>query len=255
LSPGARDTVVVRATPIRRGVHRVADVQVRTRFPFGFFEKTRHTIEKTARTVIALPRRVDTGMLPDRILSRSGAIPLASAGPGDEYFALRHFREGDDPRTIVWRRSAKSGRLFVRENERVAAREVVVDVVIPVHAAPSMVESIIAMAGSVAEDLMAHGVACGLAAPGAELQPSLGGRHRTAFLTLLALLDVDAPKRTPALGRAARLIVTAAGHAAEHAHFVVEVRDDTLLSPKSDETARKDPRGARARSSPSRKAR
>jgi uncharacterized protein (DUF58 family) len=231
LGPGQTDTVIVRATPVKRGVHRIADLQVRTRFPFGFFEKTRHTIEKMSRTVVVLPRRVDTGMLPDRILSRSGAIPLASAGVGDEFFALRHFREGDDPRQIVWRRSAKSGRLFVRENERVAAREVVVDVVIPPSASDVLIESIIAMAGSVAEDLMAHGVATGLAAPGAELAPGLGGRHRTAFLTALALVDVKDAPRTPALGRAARLVVTGAGHNAGRANFVVEVPDESEKAP------------------------
>lgn len=231
LSPKTSEGVVVRAVPRTRGVHTVVDVQVRTRFPFGFFEKTRHAIPDRARSVVVFPRRVDTGMLPDRILSRSGVIPLMAAGPGDEFFSLRHFREGDDPRAVLWRRSAKSGRLFVRENERVAAREVVVDVVVPPTSSEAQREALLAMAGSVIEDLLARGVATGLAAPGVELAPALGARQRTAALTALALVDFTREKRAPALGRAARLVVTCAGFAAGRAAFTIEVKDEDIAPP------------------------
>lgn len=45
-------------------------------------------------------------------------------GPGDAFWQFRAYDPGDPPRSIDWRRSAKSGSVFVREKEWAAAESV-----------------------------------------------------------------------------------------------------------------------------------
>ena len=42
---------------------------------------------------------------------------MAQRGVGDEFFSLKNYEQGDDPRMLSWRRLAKTGRLYVKENE------------------------------------------------------------------------------------------------------------------------------------------
>jgi uncharacterized protein (DUF58 family) len=90
---------------------------IETRYPF-FLIRTRRKINQRT-DVIIWPRR---GTL-KRDLLRHGAAQCSRAAPSqtkggqDEFFGLREYRFGDDPRWIAWRRSA-SGKLVVREMSR-----------------------------------------------------------------------------------------------------------------------------------------
>lgn len=203
LSPGEARDVDVDFRPVRRGAHALTVLEARTAYPFGFFEKARTFPQEPAPGLVVLPARVDVGGLSRALLARLGDAPSRRVGPGDELFGLRPFRQGDDPRKIAWRRTAKTGRPVVRETEAVRSREVLLDLVLPPSSNEAAVEGAIAACGSLAEDLLAAQHAVGLRAPGVLLEPAPGARQRSAILVALALLDPLRP--APDVGRAGRV--------------------------------------------------
>jgi tetratricopeptide (TPR) repeat protein len=67
-------------------------------------------------------------MYPGReIFSRLGEAQIPSPGLGDEFFALRPYRAGDDVRRVHWRRVARTGRWVVVENEASAGVAVMLE--------------------------------------------------------------------------------------------------------------------------------
>ena len=108
--------------PEQRGLYPPEHLSAVTAFPFGFFEKER-TFDVSGRApLVVFPRRVEVAHAAAALRSRLGTAPTHRAGPGDEFFALRPFREGDDYRHVYWRRSARSARWVVRETEVWASR-------------------------------------------------------------------------------------------------------------------------------------
>jgi len=116
VAPGSSQVAAYRRTPARRGLDRYVAFRVATRFPFGFFEKSRE-IELEGDLVIY--PAVDPVRLPmgQDGMAREG-MEVARRGSGDEILGLRPMREGDDPRDIYWKRSARWGSAVVRERAR-----------------------------------------------------------------------------------------------------------------------------------------
>jgi uncharacterized protein (DUF58 family) len=116
VAPGSSQVAAYRRTPARRGLDRYIAFRVATRFPFGFFEKSRE-IDLDGDLVIY--PAVDPVRLPSGQdgMAREG-IEVARRGTGDEILGLRPMREGDDPRDIYWKRSARQGAAVVRERAR-----------------------------------------------------------------------------------------------------------------------------------------
>ena len=104
--------------PVRglaRGVDRVQSVVVATRYPCDLFRRTlRHACDAE---VVVRPRRVAVAV-PERAGGdRARRVRTPSARGGEEFRGLRPWREGDSPRAIHWRSSARTGTLVVREDE------------------------------------------------------------------------------------------------------------------------------------------
>ena len=213
VEPKSRQTVDARFTPTRRGAHRVDSVRAVTGFPFGFFEKEKLAALSAPLELVVVPARVDVRGLANELLARLGEAPARRAGPGDELFGLRPFREGDDPRRLAWRRSAKSGRLVVRETEAQRSRDLILDVRLPKDANPARTDHALDVAASLAEDLLQLGHAVGLRAPGCALASAAGPRQRGALLHALALVDARAAPGELPRGRAAVLAIVAEGAA------------------------------------------
>lgn len=105
-----------------RGVYRLEGLDLVTRFPFSLFEKRRPLRHQVIHTVFPEPR--EPGDWAPRIRSAFGERSADEAGRGDEYFALREYRPGEDKRGIHWKRSASRGDLVVKEHERRTSRSV-----------------------------------------------------------------------------------------------------------------------------------
>jgi uncharacterized protein (DUF58 family) len=119
LRPGYQHTFEYRESCGRhRGVYAVGPLQLRVRDPMGFFAR---------RTSIAdiVPFDVYPKIVPLEGIGFPGGRPgivteAASAPrPGQSllYLGAREYRPGDEPRSIHWPASARTGRLIVQERE------------------------------------------------------------------------------------------------------------------------------------------
>lgn len=127
------------------------------------------------------------------------------------FFCLRPFRTGDDPRRIHWRRSAKLDRLVAVETEAEAAREVLLTLRVDMARAPSEVEHVIAVLGSLAELLLERGLRVAVSGPGTHVPSGLGDRQRWAILMALAKMDPGAATPPTPVGRAVQVVVASPG--------------------------------------------
>lgn len=123
VSPGSSQVAAYRRTPARRGLDQHVGFRVATRFPFGFFEKSREI--PSVGELIIYPA-VDAVRLPE---NQAGSVTegafASKRGSGDEILGLRAMREGDDPRDIYWKRSSASGTHVVLERAREVQSRVV----------------------------------------------------------------------------------------------------------------------------------
>ncbi len=100
----------------RRGVYRQDTFGIRTRFPFGFFEKTRRVTSDISITVY--PPVEPTDQFYEILPLLSGEIASYFRGRGHELHSLRAYQPTDSARFVDWKVSAKSGHLMVREFAR-----------------------------------------------------------------------------------------------------------------------------------------
>ncbi|HWF37329.1 MAG TPA: DUF58 domain-containing protein [Candidatus Acidoferrales bacterium] len=106
----------------RRGAYRQDAFGIRTRFPFGFFEKTRQV--SSAIDIVVYPRVEPTGQVYEVLPLLSGEMASYFRGRGHELHSLRQYQITDSARFVDWKVSARSGRLMVREYAREDERRV-----------------------------------------------------------------------------------------------------------------------------------
>jgi uncharacterized protein (DUF58 family) len=120
ISPRSTQIAAYRRTPLRRGLERHTGFRIATRFPFGLFEKSR---EVDSPDELVIYPAVDPVRLPQRGHGdTSGDVGPLGRGSGEEIFALRAMRDGDDPRDIYWRKSTRE--LVLRERAREMRHEI-----------------------------------------------------------------------------------------------------------------------------------
>ncbi|MEM6532829.1 MAG: DUF58 domain-containing protein [Myxococcota bacterium] len=214
LRMGPRDEtqMLARTTPLQRGAYRILRADATTRFPFGFFVKTR-PIQLDRATYWVMPEKLDVSRLQRAMVARTGEATAHAAGPGEDYFDLRDYRPGDDLRRVRWRRAARTGRLVVVETEAMKGQEVTLELYLPSRGGRrEELEHAIAVTGSAAEMLLDQGLRVGLRAPGIHLAPRGGDRQRMEVLLGLARLDLDAQSPMPQrLATNARIAIVAPG--------------------------------------------
>ena len=111
----AKDTQksTYRWTPQKRGLHRFEALIVRTRYPFGLIEKGRFF--RASEEIIVYPAIVPLDI--HSVLGHHLGEDAQSerSGHHGDISGLRDYAEGDDARSIHWRRSAMLDRIVVRE--------------------------------------------------------------------------------------------------------------------------------------------
>lgn len=207
---GPGDTVHAEAVfrPLRRGVVELDRFEIATTFPFGLLQK-----------VVRLARRgevlIHPEILPLRadLLSRvaSGAVGgqrLSQRGGGDDdFFGVREYRPGDSVRRIAWKRLAGTGRIASIERGRTVPPRVrvLLDLRFPTPALrvadgedPRLLEErAIVLAASLVALADRLGYEYALSVAGVDI-PAVALRkghfHREKVLSLLAAIDLDAPR-------------------------------------------------------------
>jgi uncharacterized protein (DUF58 family) len=253
---GTEVAVPVVLIPKRRGVYTLRRVQVSTSFPFGFIKRAverapadpvevappaaaaptgpgggrrrrgwRDVAGQAADTLVIYP---PLGRVDPRVLAlcqpaeTTGSTLRPRRGGSDELYGLKEFQQGDSPRLIHWRRSARTGVLVSREMTQVSPPRLLLLVdtrrADDSRASYALVEETIAMAASLANTALEQGLSVGafgwagraidVAGPvdgGGEgglggaghhgwhgVPPTRGKRQRRDLMTLLARLPNNA---------------------------------------------------------------
>ncbi len=104
-------------TPTRRGQLELRGTRKASRFPFGLL--TRFATEPDGRKITIYPAlgKLDHRFLPGRrqLDMHLGTTQSQFRGSSDEFYALREYRRGDNPKHIHWKRSARMRQLLIRE--------------------------------------------------------------------------------------------------------------------------------------------
>jgi uncharacterized protein (DUF58 family) len=104
----------------RRGIYRQDALGLRTRFPFGFLQKTRRV--NSAIEVVVYPRIQPTEEFYEVLPLVSGELESYQRGRGNDLYAIRDYQFNDSARHVDWKASARTGALqvkeFAREDER-----------------------------------------------------------------------------------------------------------------------------------------
>jgi uncharacterized protein (DUF58 family) len=138
VGPRKTESQVYRLSFPRRGLHRLREPHLLTRFPFGFFIKG--ALTKETREVLAYPHLLPwEELLLEQMHGDESTRSRPHKGRGEEIFAVREYLPGDASRDIHWRSTAKRAQPVVKEYERPGARKVhiVLDTALPKEATAS----------------------------------------------------------------------------------------------------------------------
>jgi uncharacterized protein (DUF58 family) len=191
----------------RRGRYTFTGFRLSTKFPFALFRKSRHV--RLATEVIVFPALTPIGHPPPPRARTLGEDAQGKRGRRGEFHGLHEYREGDDPRDIHWRSTARRGRPMVREYEDEAARRLTIflDNGLPGgescddETAREGLERAISIAASLAADYLERGYTVRVATRGESAgAPSLqwlaGAGQLPRLLRHLALLQA-VPEEAP----------------------------------------------------------
>ncbi len=194
--------------PLRRGPVRLDAFEVTTTFPFGLMRKSLRFAQQGEVLIHPEIRPLRAEVLARVTAGGVGGHRLSSRPGGfDDFFGVREYRPGDSVRSIAWKRLAGTGQLATIERSRsVPPRvRVLIDLRTPTAALRAadgedpraLEEQAIVLAASFLALADRLGYEYALCVAGFELPPvSLrkGHFHREKLLSLLAALDLDAPR-------------------------------------------------------------
>ena len=207
-APKMTASVPAEVMPRRRGLHALGRYQLSTSFPFGFVKRAVVWRKDDSLLVFPAVARVERSLLLlCRAAEETGESERPRPGGADEFFGVREYRAGDNPRWIYWRRSARGGPLVTKEMTRVAPPRLLllVDTHLPERTpeAHAAVERVIAMAASLASAALDDGLCVGLCASAGNqslvVPADRGKQQREELLTALARLPLNTEYSAPAL--------------------------------------------------------
>ncbi len=183
---GGRTAVTVRVPVTGRGTLRIPQIELRTRYPFGWFHAW--TYVQSPLTAYVAPLPAGSQLLPPA--GAQGAAAHAES-PGEEDFAgLRAYQPGMALKHMAWKVLARGGEAAVRTYSSLAAQ-------------PEWLDWS-ALEGQDEESRLsqlclwvlqsdAASRRYGLRIPGTEIAPSAGAAHRLACLRALASYGTEHP--------------------------------------------------------------
>jgi len=199
LPAGRTQETAYRHVIAHRGRHRLSGFRLSTKFPFGLIQKSRDVVDPL--DVLIYPALVK---VPEALLrgfpARMGIGRFKSRARSGDFFGLRDFRPGDEPRDIHWRTTARRGIPFVRESEDDEGLEATILFDNTVTSEPGSdsepFERAVSLAASVALALIQRGYRVALGVRGAEIARDGGSVQAMRILRLLAVIE-PASAETP----------------------------------------------------------
>ena len=176
-----------------RGHYPVGPVILRARDPFELY-LVEAKADSEVLSIMPRPERIRGAELRPRHLGPwPGTIPARTLGPGMEFYNMRGYVSGDDPKRINWKASARHRRLIINETEAERVTDVMIvldtDVTFYEAAEAELFERGVRAAASIARLLLKQGNRVGMILQGEErgiVAPAFGKRHERNILFLLA---------------------------------------------------------------------
>lgn len=202
LSPDESVTLEHSLTIARRGRHRLPGVRLSTRFPFGLFTKSWRPLPDQSILVFPALRGVTLPELSALAAARPAEEDGARRGKSAGLHSLRGYRDGDDPRLIHWKTSARVGSLMLRELEGEDRPKISLVVEDPAPGTPSnLVEANISLAASLAVRAVRQGWEVQLVLADGRTELGSDELHLVRILERLALYEPPAhPRPLPSAG-------------------------------------------------------
>jgi len=187
----------------RRGRRRIVAAHVATLFPLGLFRKgMRYPL---GLEVLVYPELFPPGEIEIAPSGLQGDRSASLPGWGHELYSLRGFRQGDDPRSIHWKKSAQMRDLVFqeRESEETLRLSILLENGVGRFAGEAeseRFERLVSEAATAAWDYLERGYEVELVTRSRRIGFGKGARHRAAILTELALVDAAPASRAPLVG-------------------------------------------------------
>ena len=120
-APGMTAVVPTEVIPRRRGLCTFDRIEVLSTFPFGFLRRTRIVPQEENLLIYPALAKVAPALLRQCQSAQAGTQSARPRRGGqDEFYGIKEFRAGDNPRFIHWKRSASAGFLVAKEMTLIA---------------------------------------------------------------------------------------------------------------------------------------
>jgi uncharacterized protein (DUF58 family) len=189
----------------RRGRQRFTAVHTGSIFPLGLFHKGMRY--RADAEVLVYPEIYPAATsAPERSAARGDGY-IQRVGWGHDLHSLRTFRQGDDPRRIHWKQTARTGAMVYTEREAEEGKRlsIVFDNAVGslgTPAAESRFERLVSEAATAAVDYLGRGYEVELVTRHERLSFGGGPLQRRAVLEALALVAPCPLEQRPLLGAA-----------------------------------------------------
>jgi uncharacterized protein (DUF58 family) len=220
VGPGAEQAAAYRRMLTQRGPLRFVGFRVATRYPFGIFEKWR--VVTCSSELLVYPALLSDQELRHEVQSHGLDSPTQRMGAGTEIAGLRSYEQGDDARSIHWRRTAALGRLVVTERQSDASSQLTLlldNAHEPASRHPDpRFERLVSRAATLAVAGLSRGLSVEVIARGTRSPLLMGFASPDPILRYLALISTLDRVEAPSFGpypRNARVIVLRVGEPAQ----------------------------------------
>ena len=167
-----------------RGVAEVGGMVVSSNFPFNFFTRFRGIRKDTGITVYPGPERCNLSHICETGARHKGEKDLNRPGYDSDILCIRDYVQGDPPKYINWKSTAKTGMLKVKELSAIERQQVIIDFD---RLEKTNLEKTLSCTTYAVVSLFRSKIPVGLSIQGEVLTPDLSDAHRRKVLTRLAL--------------------------------------------------------------------
>lgn len=180
-----------------RGFYKSPTYRLSTDFPFGLFEKALRL--PGTQEVLVYPKLHRLWTVDETFALGGEERSSGKIGEGSSLYNLRHYQQGDNPKHIRWKVSARQAKLVVEEQEQERDPRVQIRLVNRAPAASPPVseadfEEAVSLSASLAYGLLRKGYEVGLSTSEGEIAPKRGKAHLDRILYHLALVRLHSPQ-------------------------------------------------------------
>lgn len=180
LMPGESRQLLLSAPTHSRGYIKAPHFRLLTRFPFGLVYTWCRDMPLDSSCLV-YPRPADHFNI-ESLYAENDQHMQSLSHQGDEFYGLREFSQGDSPRRIHWRASARSHNLVIKQYGRETGSLVWLDW----NGTTGDTESRLSQLCRGVLDSESAGISYGLRLPAVEILPANGQQHQHACLKALA---------------------------------------------------------------------